>query len=66
MILIIQVKKVVADSFIMSWGKEYGVLAREEECTEYPFNKAYLTCEYIKHLNKPITINQTGRILFEE
>ncbi len=58
--------KVVADSFIMSWGKEYGVLAREEECTEYPFNKAHLACEYIKHLNKPVEINQTGRIHFED
>lgn len=57
--------KVVADSFIMTWGKEYGILASKDKCTEYPFNKAYLTCEYIKHLNKPIIINQTGRIKFE-
>ena len=57
--------KVVADSFIMTWGKEYGVLAEKDECTEYPFNKAYLACEYIKDLNKPIIINQTGRIKFE-
>ena len=57
--------KVVADSYIMTWGKEYGVLAEKDECIEYPFNKAYLTCEYIKHLNKPIIINQTGRIKFE-
>ena len=58
--------KVVADSFIMSWGKEYGVLAKEEQCKEYPFNKAYLTCEYIKHLNRPIVINHSGRIQYEE
>jgi 5'-nucleotidase len=58
--------KVVADSFIMSWGKEYNVLAPESECVEYPFNKAYLTGEYIKHLNKPIIINQTGRIRYED
>ena len=58
--------KVVADSFIMSWGKEYGVLASSDECKEYPFNKAYLTSEYIKHLNKPVIINQTGRINFEK
>jgi len=57
--------KVVADSFIMTWGKEFGVLAQKDECTEYPFNKAFLTCEYIKHLNKPIVINQTGRIKYE-
>ena len=56
--------KVVADSFIMSWGADYDVLSPKEECTEYPFNKAYLTCEYIKHLNKPIVINQTGRIKY--
>ena len=56
--------KVVADSFIMTWGKEFGVLAQKDECIEYPFNKAFLTCEYIKHLNKPIVINQTGRIKF--
>ena len=58
--------KVVADSFIMSWGADYDVLSPREECTEYPFNKAYLTCEYIKHLNKPIIINQTGRIKYSD
>ena len=56
--------KVVADSYIMSWGHEFGVLSPKEECTEYPFNKAYLTCEYIKHLGKPVEINQTGRIRY--
>ncbi len=58
--------KVVADSFIMSWGADYDVLSPKEEATEYPFNKAYLTCEYIKHLNKPILINQTGRIKYTD
>ncbi len=58
--------KVVSDSFVMSWGADYDILSPTEECLEYPFNKAYLTCEYIKHLNKPIFINQTGRIKFEE
>jgi len=58
--------KVVADSFIMSWGADYDILSPKEECVEYPFNKAYLTCEYIKHLNKPIKINQTGRIIFSD
>lgn len=56
--------KVVADSFIMTWGKEYGILAQKDECTEYPFNKAYITCEYIKKLNQPVKINQTGRIKY--
>lgn len=58
--------KVVADSFIMSWGADYDILSPKEECVEYPFNKAYLTCEYIKHLNKPVIINQTGRILYAD
>lgn len=57
--------KVVADSYIMSWGKEFGVLAPKEKCKEYPFNKAYLTCEYIKHLDKPVVVNQVGRIRYE-
>lgn len=35
--------KVIADSFIMTWSKEFGVLAQKEECIEFPFNKAYLT-----------------------
>ena len=56
--------KVVADTFIMSVGADYDVLSPKDKCEEYPFNKAYLTCEYIKHLNKPIEINQTGRIRF--
>ena len=58
--------KVVADSFIMSWGADYDVLSPKEKCTEYPFNKAFLTCEYIKHLNKPVIINQTGRIKYSD
>ncbi len=58
--------KVVADSFVMSWGKEYDTFAPQEVCTEYPFNKAFLTCKYIKHLNKPIEINQSGRIRFSD
>jgi len=58
--------KVVADSFIMSWGADYEVLSPKDECVEYPFNKAYLTCEYIKHLDKPIVINQIGRIKYAD
>ena len=56
--------KVVADSFMMSWGADYDILSPKEKCTEYKFNKDFLTCEYIKHLNKPIVINQTGRIRY--
>ncbi len=58
--------KIVADSFVMSWGGDLDILAPKEECTEYPFNKDFVTCEYIKHLNKPIEINQTGRIIFQQ
>ena len=58
--------KVVADSFIMSWGADYEVLSPKDKCIEYPFNKAYLTCEYIKHLDKPIIINQVGRIKYAD
>ena len=58
--------KVVADSFIMSWGADYDILSPKDKCKEYPFNKAFLTCEYIKHLNKPIVINQTGRIKYSD
>jgi len=58
--------KVVTDSFIMSYGADFEILSPKEECIEYPFNKAYLTCEYIKHLNKPVLINQTGRITIED
>lgn len=56
--------KVVADSFMMSWGVDYDILSPKEECVEYMFNKDFLTCEYIKHLAKPIVINQTGRIRY--
>lgn len=57
--------KVVADSFVMSWGADYDVLSPEDECEIYPFTKAYLTCEYIKHLNRPIVIDSTERIKCE-
>ncbi len=57
--------KVVTDSFIMSSGADLDVLCPKGECEEYPFNKDFLTCEYIKHLDKPVEINQLGRIHFE-
>ena len=56
--------KIAADSFMMSAGADLGVLAPKEECIEYKECKDYFTCEYIKHLDKPIEINQTGRIKF--
>ena len=55
---------VVTDSFIMSAGADWKVLAPKEDCINYKECKDYYTCEYIKHLGKPIEINQTGRIKF--
>ena len=57
--------KVAQDSFMMFEGADFDVLAPKEECINYPFNKDYLACQYIKHLNIPIEINQTGRIRVE-
>ena len=57
--------KVAQDSFMMFEGADYDVLAPKEECINYPFNKDYITCVYIKRLNRPIEINQTGRLKFE-
>ena len=51
---------------MMSWGTDYDVLAPKEECQEYNFTKADLACDYIKKQNKPIVINHTGRIKYEE
>ena len=51
----------------MSAGADYAVLAPEDKCIEIrPYDKDVLTCEYIKRLNKPVDINQTGRIRFED
>ncbi len=52
------------DSFMMSEGADHGVLAEKEDCEIHQECKDFYTCEYIKHLNKPIEINQTGRIRF--
>ena len=56
--------RLAADTFIMSQGKEIGILAPKEECEMHSECKDYYACEYIKHLDKPIEINQTGRIKF--
>ena len=58
--------KVATDEFMMSAGADFAVLAPEDKCLEIrAYDKDVLTCEYIKKLNKPIIINQTGRIKFE-
>ena len=56
--------RIAADSFLMSEGADHGILAKKEDCEIYQECKDYYTCEYIKHLNKPIEINQVGRIKF--
>ena len=59
--------KVATGEFMMSAGADYAVLAPHDKCIEIlPFDKDVITCEYIKHLDKPIVINQTGRIKFED
>ena len=58
--------KVAQDSFMMFEGADFDILASKDECINYPFNKDFLACEYIKHRNEPIEINQTGRLRFVE
>ena len=62
-----KIYKVATDEFMMAEGADYAVLAPRDKCLEIlPFDKDVLTCDYIKHLDKPIEINQTGRIRFED
>ena len=56
--------KLATDSFMMSAGADWGILATKDEVDHHKECKDYYTCEYIKHLNKPIEINQIGRIKF--
>ncbi len=59
--------KFVTDEFIMSHGADFPIMAPAEDCLEiYPYDKDVMTCQYIKELNRPIVINQTGRITFEQ
>lgn len=59
--------KLVCDEFLMSAGADYDVLATEDEYIEmFPYDKDVMVCNYLKKLNKPISINQTGRIIFEQ
>lgn len=58
--------RLATDEYMMAAGADYPLLKPLEECLEvYPYDKDVMTCQYIKELNKPITINQTGRINFE-
>ena len=58
--------KMVTDEFVMSAGADFPVIAELQDCLKiYPYDKDVMTCEYIKYLDKPIVINQSGRIIFE-
>ena len=56
--------RLATDSFMMSAGADWDVLATKEEVEHHSECKDYYTCEYIKKMNKPLEINQTGRIRF--
>ena len=59
--------KVVTDEFLMSAGADFNILAKEENyLIKYPYDKDVMVCDYIKRKNKPVVINQTGRIKFTE
>ena len=57
--------KTVTDEFLMSAGADYLVLAKEDEyLIKYPYDKDVMVCDYIKRINEPIVINQTGRLKY--
>ncbi|MCQ2754825.1 MAG: 5'-nucleotidase C-terminal domain-containing protein [bacterium] len=57
--------RLVTDEYMMVAGADYKKLTDYENCLEiYPYDKDVMTCQYIKELNKPIVINQTGRIKY--
>ena len=59
--------KVVTDEFLMSAGADFNVLAKEEDyLIKYPYDKDVMVCNYIKRKNKPIVINQLGRIKYTD
>lgn len=55
--------RIAADSFVMRGGDKVSSLnyvGREEKI--YEFDKDSLVCDYIKHINGPVDINQAGRV----
>ena len=59
--------KIVTDEFLMSAGADYNILATEENyIKKYDYDKDVMVCDYIKRSNKPVVINQTGRIKYEK
>ena len=58
--------KIVTDEFLMSAGADFNKLAEEKDyLIKYPYDKDIMVCDYIKRQNKPIVINQLGRIKYE-
>ena len=58
--------KIVTDEFLMSAGADFNILAEEKDyLIKYPYDKDVMVCDYIKRQNKPIVINQLGRIKYE-
>ena len=57
--------KVVTDEFLMSAGADFNILAKEENyLKKYNYDKDVMVCNYIKRKNKPVVINQLGRIQY--
>ena len=60
-----KIYRVTADEYMMCTGTDYLKLAEKEDVLEIlPYDKDVVTCNYIKYLNQPIVINQTGRVKF--
>lgn len=59
--------KIVTDEFLMSAGADFNILAKEEDyLKKYQYDKDVMVCDYIKRQDKPIIINQLGRIKYEK
>ena len=60
-----KVYKLVTDEFLMSAGADFKILAEEKDYIEKKnYDKDVMVCEYIKEKNKPVIINQYGRIKY--
>ena len=59
--------KIVTDEFLMSAGADFNILAKPEDyLIKYPYDKDVMVCDYIKRKNKPVIINQLGRIKYTD
>lgn len=62
-----KVYKVVATKFITSGGDGISVFNKIKDAyIVYPFDKDKLVCDYLKKQTEPVSINQVGRIKFED